>query len=87
MMFSKGGREADGHIYLQNEELSWTSNVKYLGSYLIKDLSEAKEIAMKQGDLIVRVNTLLSNFGAASDAVFGETLQHSVQSDKSIQSL
>ena len=60
--------EADGHIYLQNEDLSWTGNFKYLGSNLSKDLSEAKEIAMKPGDLIGRVNNLLSNFGTASDA-------------------
>lgn len=65
MMFSRGGKESDGHIYLQGNELKWTNSVKYLGSHLQNNLSESKEVAMKRGDLIGRVNCLLCNFGQA----------------------
>ena len=69
VMFSRGGKEPDSKVCLQGVELTWTNTMKYLGTYLRKDLSESEEIAKKRGDMVGRVNTLLSYYGKAPDAV------------------
>ena len=56
-------------VTLEGNALEWVTVVKHLGNYLKHNLSEDKEIQIKRGDLVGRVNVILSNLQGAPDEV------------------
>jgi PAS domain-containing protein len=70
MLFTKkNGAEIMNNVTLEGNNLDWVSSIKHLGNYLSSNLSEMKEIQMKRGDLIGRVNVILANVRGAPDDV------------------
>ena len=70
IMFCKNNKhKPEVNIRLADSHLEWVSTVKHLGNYLNSNLSETKEIQMKKGDLIGRVNVINTNLCDAPDEV------------------
>ena len=60
-------------ISVMGQDISWVQTVKHLGNYISSDLSENinldlsenKEVQIKKGDLIGRVNCMMAYVGDA----------------------
>ena len=52
-------------ISIMGQDISWVQSVKHLGNYISLDLLENKEIQIKKGDLIRRVNCMMAYLGDA----------------------
>jgi hypothetical protein len=66
VLFSKGNKISEPAVYLSGSKLCWVKEVKHLGNYLNCNLSENKEVRVKKGDLIQRVNSVLASLDCSN---------------------
>ena len=50
------------HVFLNGLPLKWVSRVKHLGNYIERHVNDTADVNAKCGDLVYKVNSLLSNF-------------------------
>ena len=62
-------------IKLADRPLKWVTSTKHLGNYIDCNLSETTEIKHKKGDLVQRVNKMLSALGKSPDRVISEAFK------------
>ena len=65
VLFSRGNNMYEPAVYLSGSRLSWVKEVKHLGNYLNSNLTEDKDVRIKKGDLIQRVNSVLVSLGCS----------------------
>ena len=77
LIFSKRVKDRTGvaPIILNEDPLPWVSEVKHLGNILQSDNSMKRDVAVKRGKFIGKVNSLLQEFHFADPAVLVKLLK------------
>lgn len=68
-LFSRRKVENKPLIKLCGSEIKWVETFKHLGNIIAENLSEEPDVKHKKGDLIQRVNSVLSTLDGSSDEI------------------